>query len=49
MDITHLRQPSSRLERLLARPVEAHIRPRRPQYPLDLVWSLDVEIILTGE
>jgi hypothetical protein len=49
MDMTHLRQPSSRLERLLAPPAQADTRPRRPTFPLDLAWNVEVEIILAGE
>lgn len=38
------RQPSSRLERLLARLMQAHTQHDRPAFPVDLVLNADLEL-----
>lgn len=38
------RQPSGRLERLLARFVKAHMQDGRPTFPVDLVLNADLEL-----
>ncbi len=42
--ICHGRQPSSRLERLLARFAKAHTQHGRSTFPVDLVLHADVEL-----
>lgn len=42
--VHHRRQPSSRLERLLARFANAHTQGGRPTFPVDLVLNADVEL-----
>lgn len=46
---TNRRQPSSRSERQLAQLVEAHTQPRRPTFPLDVVFNADVEFVPARE
>lgn len=49
MEITYLRQRSSRLERLLAQPAKALVQTRMAPLPVDHVWNVDVEIDLDIE
>lgn len=43
-NIYHRRQPSSRLERLLARFAKAHAQQGKPTFPVDLVLNADIEL-----
>lgn len=49
MEITHRREPSSWLERILARLAGSVARLGRPSFPHDIVWNVDVDIILGGD